>query len=272
MKRITLFLVCLLLTGFSIKAQKVYIRAGLGASVTTAATYYDQATTTSSENKIVTKKSGIGTGLPFVVAAGYMVSPNIGFELGVGYFYGFTRKTTDIYYNSTHDTKKQGQMLSLVPALVVAFDLEKVKPYARLGLKLGVWNNVFYKYEDIGDEPEKSSGNVSNKNEKDYGGLAIGVQAATGVDFKISDLVSLFGEIQVDGINFSPKHGKITKYEVNGTDQLASLSTREKEWDYEKEVDYLHTGSSDEPDKCPKTNHSFNNVGLMIGIKITINK
>lgn len=269
MKTTRILLCGLLLIGMNLQAQKIYVRAGLGAAVSTAGEYVGEYTYTENTDKASYTKKGIGTGLPFVLAAGYMLNENIGLELGVDYFYGFNMKAKFTGANRTYDSKWHGQMLGIVPALVFTFPLDKIHPYARLGLKLGVWNNVIYKDHEVYTQgPSKIGGNDNEMTMKDYGGIAIGAQAALGTEYALSDLISLFGEIQLDGISYAPKHGKYTKFVADGEDILGSLTEKEKKWNYVKEVDYNKNIPNDSPDEYGKINYTFGNVGLVIGVRI----
>jgi len=271
MKTSGIIIAFLLLNGMSVQAQKFYIRGGLGIAVSTAATEnYNMDTPANSASILTSNKKGIGTGLPFVLAGGYKINDHFGFELGIDYFFGFSIKSTTSGPNFNSDSKRHGQMLSLVPALVISLPLDKVKPYARLGLKLGIMNRMVYQdnWAIINDSIEYHS-EVQSKS-KDYGGIAIGAQAAVGTDFALSKRLSLFCEIQVDGISYSPKHGEYTSYIENGNDRLGSMTACEKKWDYVKTETMSKPGPLDQPDQRVKTNLMFGNVGLVLGVKITL--
>lgn len=268
MKTSRILFICLLLIGMNVQAQKTYVRAGLGVTVSTAANIAYDYTFSSDNSMTTTKKAGIGTGLPFVLAAGYKFNENFGFELGVDYFYGFSIKEKFGNSYTTNESKWGGQMLSLVPAFVMTFPLDKIHPYARLGLKLGVMNSVVYQDHEIRiSYPEKATETIIDSKSKNYGGIAIGVQAALGTDYAISDKISIFGEIQLDGISYSPKHGKYLEYSQDGVDQMGDRTVKENKWDFLKEVDGSKTIPNDQPNERPRINYHFGNVGLVIGVK-----
>ena len=268
MKPYRILIIGLLLTAMSAQAQKIYIRGGLGAAVTTAADIignYDETSDSSYQNSF--KKRGLGSGLPFVLAAGYKLNANFGFELGIDYFYGFLAKAnwnTGMY---STEAKSNGQMLSLVPAVFVAIPLDKIHPYARLGLKLGVVNSVVTKVHEKSDwaQPADIEWII-----KEYGGIAIGVQSALGANYALNDNISLFGEIQLDGISYAPKHGKFTEYTENGVDVMSSRSVRENNWDYVKSWTYPTSYPEDQPSKVMMVNQRFGNVGLIVGVKFNL--
>lgn len=274
MKKFAILFFGFLLIGMIAQSQRVYIRGGLGAAVSTSANYVDDYFFSDSYGDlslVTSNKRGIGTGLPFIIAAGYNLTDNFSLELGIDYFYGFSikNKIVSSYFNS--DEKEYGQMLSIVPAFVMSLPLDKFKPYARLGLKLGILNSVVSKGHMVDIYPEKSTTAVTiDYKKKEYGGIAIGVQAAIGTDFILSKLISLFCEIQVDGISYAPKHGKYVEYLENGVDILDKRTVKQNKWNYLKEVDHINTVPDDQPNEELKINEQFGNVGLVIGVKITI--
>jgi hypothetical protein len=274
MKKFAILFFGFLLIGMIAQSQRVYIRGGLGAAVSTSASYvndYFSNDPYASISLVTSNKRGIGTGLPFIIAAGYNLTDNFSLELGIDYFYGFSiqYKVVSPHYNT--DAKEYGQMLSIVPAFVMSLPIGKFKPYARLGLKLGILNRAIAKGHRGDDYPGKSAAATNiDYIMREYGGIAIGVQAAIGTDFVLSKLISLFCEIQVDGISYAPKHGKYVEYIQDGIDILDKRTVKENKWNYLKEVDHSKTIPDDQPNEYNKVNEHFGNVGLVIGVKITI--
>jgi len=267
MKTSRILLIGLLLIGMNMQAQKIYIRAGLGAAVSTSADIVRDYTSSSTSSTMTSKKAGLGTGLPFVLAPGYKFNEHFGVELGINYFYGFTVKAKNESSYSSFEKKYHGQMLSLVPAFIFTFSVDKIHPYARMGLILGVMNSVVYKYHETSTPSLKTTANEIDSKSKDYGGIAIGAQAALGADYAISDKISLFGEIQVDGISYTPKHGKYLEYSQNGVDVMGDRTVNQNKWDYKKEIDMTQEIPDDQPDQVSRVNHRFGNVGLIVGVK-----
>jgi hypothetical protein len=270
MKTSRILLIGLLFIGMNLHAQKIYVRAGLGAVVSTSAEIVLESNSSSTSSTLTSKKAGLGTGLPFVLAPGYKFNEHFGIELGINYFYGFTIKEKDESSYSSSEKKSHGQMLSLVPAFIMTFSVDKIHPYARMGLILGVMNSVVYKNHETSTPSVKATAMEIDSKSKDYGGIAIGAQAALGTDYAISDKISLFGEIQVDGISYTPKHGKYLEYSQNGVDVMGDRTVKQNKWDYRKEIDFTQAMPDDQPDQVARVNHRFGNVGLVIGVKYTI--
>jgi hypothetical protein len=266
MKTSRILLIGLLFIGMNVQAQKAYVRAGLGIAVSTSADIVQEYN--NNTGTLTSKKAGLGTGLPFVLAPGFKFNEHFGVELGINYFYGFTIKDKNEGSFSSSEKKYHGQMLSLVPAFIMTFSVDKIHPYARLGLILGVMNSVVYKNHETYYQEWKAAAYLeTDSKSKDYGGIAIGAQAALGTDYAISDKISLFGEIQVDGISYAPKHGKYLEYSQDGVDVLGDRTVNQNKWDYKKEIDMSQEIPNDQPDQVARVNHRFGNVGLVVGVK-----
>jgi hypothetical protein len=272
----TLFMILMLAT-ISVQAQKAYLRVGLGGALGVKPDLWGQTTQTNSGSttQIVdeSKKMGVGGGLPFVLAGGYNISKNFSLELGINYFMGLSRKLEDTYPVNYHKYNVHASMLALVPALVLKIQMDKLTPYARMGLMIGVMNSYVSKEEEYSGSPEKATnGMLTESTYKDKGGISVGAQAAMGVEYALGDMFSLFGEINVDAISWAPKKGKYTVYKENGVDVLGSMPTIAKEWEYVKKIDSNDALSDADPKKELKYNNSFTNVGLVIGVKINFGK
>jgi hypothetical protein len=265
MKTRNILILLLAVFSFSGQSQSLYVRAGLGAAICTAPHMIYQLTDNESEHLTESKRGGLGNGLPIMAAVGYYLGDNLGIELGVNYFSGFNAKTVNNSAGLIVTDKEHGSMLSIVPALVMRIKGDKLQPYARLGLMIGVLNSEKFDTQVSG----LSSG---ERISKDYGGISIGAQAALGTEFKLSDLLSLFGEINIDAISWAPTKGKYTKVNEDGVDQLGSMTTKEKSWVYTKSYDSSVPIADSDPSKTALVNYSFTNAGLVIGVKINFGK
>jgi hypothetical protein len=280
MKTKVLFILMLSVMSFCAQAQSIYVRAGLGAAICTSPQYGYQDTKITvggNQNTTEMKKAGQGDGLPIFVAAGHYFGENFGVELGIDYFQGFNHKVADNDNGSITTQKIHATMLSIVPALVMKINLDKITPYARLGIMIGVLNSgiLVQKMSGTSSDATKAfnyNGAGADYTAKDYGGIAIGAQAAVGAEYHLSDLLSLFGEVNLDAISWAPKKGKLTKYSEGGVDKLGTLTTKQKSWVYEKKIDYTQNIPDSEPDKWLKGNYSLANVGLVVGVKINFGK
>ena len=256
--------------GFYIKAD-----VGIGMGLTTE--MLTRFTTTSSEAGTTTIteniKAHLGTGLPLELAGGYKFDHHYGVELAVDYYQGFSTKKVDMSNSDALTTKVSASMFSLTPSFKMQMECGPVLPFARIGPEIGFQN--YFKTVMTGPTYMFKSTQASQSGEmdtRDYGGIALGIKAALGVEYPITKLISAFGEIQGRAISFSPKHGKITKYTVDGVDQLSAMSAKAKTWDFVKSKDSSVPIPGDQPNQFLQVSHSLSNVALVFGVIFNFGK
>jgi hypothetical protein len=199
----------------------------------------------------------------------------VGGELGINEFIGLAKKTHSTNNtsssSSTTDNKISGMMLQIVPAIVIKAGLEKINPYARLGMIVGVLPSITIDSKNSSTSSGGSRASTSQEFKlKLSGGVAVGFTAAGGVAYNISDMLSLYGELVYNGISYSPAKGIYKKYTVDGNDKLATMTTKEKETTFVKKFDASETISDDSPSKTPKISFTFSDVLLNVGVMIKL--
>ena len=70
-----------------------------------------------------------------------------------------------------------------------------------------------------------------------------------------------------NGITYAPSKGKVKEWTIDGVDRLATATTKQKEWTYEKKYDESENIPDGNPGKRPRESLNFSNVELNIGIK-----
>ena len=278
MKKIYVFILVLVMMTGTLNAQKYYARLGVGVGL--GLTYYGNSydrTITGSTSDVTEMKSGsLGTGLNINLGVGYMFSKYIGVELGFNEFIGFGVKTkytqTQSVYSQQWDDKYKAMSFQIIPSLVITPGLEKINPYGRFGLIIGVINSTNYSYTNTQSNMptlKASTTTVEKYKDKDYGGVALGFAAAVGVDYNLSEQLSLYAEVNLNGVNYSPKKGKVVEWSKDGVDQmtLATTTTKDLEWEYVKKLDRQVVIPSTSPDQVLKESAILTNVGISIGVK-----
>lgn len=249
-----------------VEVSRFFLEGDLGIAFGTHAEIFNQTTlsTANETSSTITDavKARLGTGTPMGIAGGYMINKNFGVELGVEFFQGLDTKVVNTI--NSNETKKliSAPHLGIIPTVVAQFQEGKVTPYVKLGIDVGVINDLEIRTSDA----------TSNKLTRDYGGLSLGVKAAAGVEIPISPLFSLFAEIDARQFSYSPMHGKVVKYEVNGQNEMSNLTTRASKWDYVKTINSSDPTPSDEPNKVLRETHSIDNVGLAFGVRFSLGK
>jgi opacity protein-like surface antigen len=270
---ILVFAVCL--TAGTVNAQKYYARLGVGVGL--GLTYYgesiDRNISGSTSDVSEIKSGSLGTGLNVNLGLGYMFSKYIGAELGFNEFIGFGVKTkydqTQGAYSQQFDDKYSCKMFQIIPALVITPGFDKINPYGRFGLIIGIGHTNYSYTNTRTDIPELKAANttVENYKDKDSGGIALGFSTAVGVDYKLNEKFSLYAEINMNGVNYSPKKGKVVEWTKDGVDQIPLLTTKDLEWEYVKTLDNMANIPDNSPDQFLKESAVLTNVGISIGLK-----
>ncbi|MDP1623983.1 MAG: outer membrane beta-barrel protein [Bacteroidales bacterium] len=276
MKNIFVLILTIGMMAGTLHAQSTYIRFGLGGGIGLKQFEWADVNSTTNSYNVEVKSMGLGGGVNANLAFGYMLSDNFGIELGVNEFIGLARKIhrsrTTTNMTETEDWKTSGMMLQIVPAIIITPNLEKINPYARLGMIIGILPSIITKYERTttnGGESLQATEREDYKS-KDYGGIAAGFTAAGGASFDLGEKLVFFAELVFNGITYSPSKGKYKTWTIDGVDQLPNATTRDKEWEYVKKFDANENIPEGSPDKYAKMSVNFSNVELNIGIKLKL--
>ena len=212
----------------------------------------------------------LGKGFNFGETVGYMFNSRFGAELEVDYTLG--AKTETKVKALSGDYFKQSltsNMVQFKPAFVLSAGYSKLNPYVKLGGIVGLGK--------IKQEVQNKSGIDLNEVEAEAkGGVAFGYHAGIGISYGITSNLSLFGEVNMNSLSYTPTEGKLTKYTVNGVDELPTLNTSQKEYDYIEGNPYLLAfggGATIDPTKplrSPKTSYNYNTIGINIGVKYSL--
>ena len=136
-------------------SQGLYISAGGGYGFSAAGNSSFASTENTSNTatlnntytyKISNGTGSFGRGAQFGATVGYMFSENIGAELNIGYLLGSKNTNTnyETKFNGTYSSTDtySGKMLRLTPALRFSVGKDKLKPYMRVGLVIGVGGKI----------------------------------------------------------------------------------------------------------------------------------
>jgi len=264
---------------FSIAAySQFYINVGGGYNLGIATqSLLNNDESTNNITKIENVKVSLGKGLNFGLNLGYMFNGNIGIDLQCSYLLGdeTTSESKDNYTFlniNFYDYEKisiKSQMFRVNPSIIIASGFDKLDPYAKFGVILGFGSiTLNYLYEEY--ENNILENKVIEK-WKFNGGMAFGISSALGLMYHISDLISVYGELNLVGMSYAPKKGKMTEYTINGADQLPGLTTDDKEIDFVDDItyDYDNPPSSAEPMKELKFYFPYSSIGLNIGVRFS---
>ncbi|GAA4763214.1 MULTISPECIES: porin family protein [Flavobacterium] len=233
-----------------------------------------------------------GEGFRTNLGLGYRFTERLGFEMGVHYYIGNSRKMAN-YTNLedapvqvapgvtvptviTFESKGQIKALDLSPSLVLYLGETKgFEPYTKVGVIVPV-----YGYLDIKTNATKSTTTGTKlaevyKRDVVKPNPTVGFMAALGTSYKLSGKLKAFAEIEYRNFTVHGKTKETKDYTVNGQDRLSTLPYSEVHTNY---VNQLDTTSNN-----PETNaagYNTNNakeelssyvgisgVGLTLGIR-----
>lgn len=225
-------------------------------------------------------KGSYGQGVNFGLEAGYMFTSNFGVSLGANYLLGrqytstylYTDSYSDpswgsYYYSEEQKRQQQAEMLRLIPSFILATNGEKIKPYAKLGLVLGVMNKV-----DITNEYWNTEGDREDFTAVFNGGLGIGLNTEFGVDFKLSELLSITGGVNAISMSYAPTKGELLSYKINGVEQIGTMTTRDKEVLFLDDISYNTNipPNENEPSEQLKEYMPFSSLGIKVGLRFNL--
>jgi hypothetical protein len=266
-KTMLVILITCLFSG-NLFAQGLYVNvnAGYGSGInkSTISDLTETATTYTYNQKSLS----FGKGINFGGAIGYMFTKNMGAELGLSYLIGGKSKSTGTYLDRTESSTYDGKMLKINPSFIFTAGTGKFNPYAKMGLVVGFGSfnhdySVTYKTD-----------NVNITSYKYNGGMALGFSSALGATYKLNNNLSLFGELNLISLSYSPEKGVVTKYTNNGTDLLPSMTMYDNEVDFVDSYTVNRTGTTDttKPRQTIKVPFPFGSFGFNFGIRINLAK
>jgi opacity protein-like surface antigen len=269
-----MILLCASLNFTAVMAQGAYFTLGAGYNLPTSTQTLDalsfsdeimtENTTTYKQNYV-----SLGKGLSVGGAFGYMFNENIGAELGISYLMGSTWESkmayNDFTTSLTSTNEISSKMTRINPQFVISMEANKLTPYAKVGLLLGMGSmSLNSKVEYLDGVIEQTT--IFN------GGVATGFTTTIGASYAINDKISLFGDLNMVNMSYSPTKGIMSKYAENGVDLLSLMDP------IEKEIQFVDTYVEDdniqpsitEPSKALKIKFPFSSVGVHIGLKYTL--
>jgi hypothetical protein len=204
-----------------------------------------------------------------------MFNEHIGAELGLSYLMGGKSYSkiseTRIYPNYPSEYYNQestisSKMFRMIPTLVIEAGGEKINPYAKFGLVVGFGSVLCesnYNSYDEWDGLETTSQKIQLS-----GGSALGLTSSIGAMYNLSEKMSLFGELNMINMSYSPTKGELTEYKENGVDKLSSMSISEKEVEYADSYDrYYFFNDSSKPSQVLKQSLPFGSFGINVGMR-----
>lgn len=246
---------------------------------------YSTTTQSTDPSGITTYNSGpaigMGDGLTGGLSLGYFFNQHMGVEAGAHYYGGkvtILDKTErpNSGTNSYASEDKQvfrGMSLVVSPALVLKTDNDVLNVFAAMGPVVGIGSA--FKLEISRTNQQLTAPNAYQEHTTEQiieysGGLSYGVRGTLGLELLLTEKLALLADVTYLGLNYSPDKSSMTRYEVDGKDQLASMTTRDKETEYV--ASYSNSGTPQDPNAPRKSTKDavmpFSNTAVNIGFRI----
>jgi opacity protein-like surface antigen len=276
----------IVLTLFSaiVMAQSLYIRPGIGYGLAIAASsigenqtrvdiYSNSGTISESSTKGVYASYGAGFDASF--ALDYEINKNVIIDLNFQFLMGKHYKTGSTYdntggsfvendYNIT-ETHSTGLLIN--PSVVFSAGFGKAAPYGRIGFITGNptikgKNSNYYNGDGISDR----------QTEWEYTkGFAFGFQSAVGMNWKLTDKIDLFSELNFVGLTYYPGNYTLTASTYDGINNMANYSVSQKEIIYKRKFDPSAVNiDSAKPATELKKSTPFSSISLQAGIRFPL--
>lgn len=241
---------------FSIGSGVPWIAQPIGTNSTSTSTTstnpetgYEVSRSTSMSESV---KGSYGAGWNANGAFCYALSENIGLELGIGYIAGkeyatassYTESQGDIVTRSGHEREtSKSRAFMFTPALRFMTQKRTFTPYFLIGPLFGKINLRRSMARSI---EENGVTTVETNNTRFKGGISLGLRGAVGASVAVSRKLSLFAEIVFTGMNYYPKESELTRYTINGEDQLSTLTKNVTHTDYVNKVEHDSQQANDD--------------------------
>ncbi len=208
---------------------------------------------------------------------GYNFSKHFTTEIDVSYISGSSYQSTYNYINNvdsssyTINYKAQGKMLRIIPSIKIYAEPSDFTPYLKTGLLIGFMGSLIINRDQtsyfINNNPIIDSRTIEYSK-----GLSLGLMAAIGTDYLISKQFSCYFELVFNAQNWAPEYSEITKYTLNGLDELSTLNISDKKTNYRSSYNSSTTYDKNQPFVTGKQYYPFSDWGFKLGLTYNFGK
>jgi hypothetical protein len=171
---------------------------------------------------------------------------------------------------SSESESSKSRAFSFTPTLkFMIYDRRRrVTPYLFAGPVLSKVNFTrdLKKYSE-----ENGSISTESRSTKYRGGISVGIRGGGGINVPLNKKFTFFSEVIFTGMNYYPKESEITRYMINGEDNLSSLPVNIRRTDYVNKVatDSQHTPEeSNSPGKSLRFPVAMSSMSINVGILV----
>jgi len=197
-----------------------------------------------------------GAGINAAATGTYFFSDNIGAGLDFNYLFGSPINSSQANANGNNgpvidNFVNTGSLFSITPCLVLSLNHEKINPYGRFGIVLGSASIVQTTTQ------EGSNAFTGSDIETITGDLSVGFYGAFGLQFALSDKISLDAELFDRTLSFVPTQAVDTKT-FDGQQKSPTIT-------FVKNID-----ATTAPNTTLTNSLAFSSVGIKIGITVKL--
>jgi len=259
------------------QAQDTYLQLGGGFALPASTSEVGEITTYNQQGqptRIENVRGRLGAGFPITLRAGYMITPNVGADIGFNYL--ISNRVTILEERFGDDifaVSGETRQARLNPAIVFSTGSDNIlSAYGRLGLVLpiGGVTSLEYRVPALFSE----SGNSVLEVEEIRGGFSIGFSGTLGAEYMVYDRVKIFAELEAIHLSLPRNTSETTTFRVGGQDALGNLNNYSRRTNYVNELTPESNNSRLNPSINPDqpldelvSSTYFNSIGLNIGIR-----
>ncbi len=282
MKKISLLVFCCAFATMTM-AQGVFFNAGLGyafpvagQSLDGAGTPYNGSLNNTSQTYSI-KSASFSSGMQAKVGFGYMANKNVGILLdaSIGLLTkkykanidGVTFGSGSSTYPGSITLEQQAILpMIIMPSLVMQSEGKKWGVYSRFGLALPLNTHILLDQIQT-NAPGTGAISVDDFTMTIKSSFSLGFTGAAGVKYKISDRLSLWGELSGLSLSVYIKKSELTGITHNGKSYPTSAVSGNKVVNYSKSVTVDSTGAN-----LPAYSIPFSNMGINFGISLSLGR
>lgn len=277
MKRISLALLIALLPVITF-AQGFYFRTGLGYAFPMAGQSMDPngtpygGTYNGNNNNYSIQGASFTSGLQGQLGIGYLFNRHLGMQLDLNLGvspkqYSFTATNVMLpggYIGDVSFQMRARTPVLAIPSVVLQNGGDQWNIYSRFGFVLPINTKI------IRDEIQANAVGTGQRIVDDFtfevtSSFSLGVAAAAGVQYKINDRLSIWGELSMVSLSVYVKQQKLTAVTENGVSYPLSAVTGNQVINYSKNITADSTGANQ-----PTYSQPFSNLGINFGIRVSL--
>jgi hypothetical protein len=280
MKKISILVFCCAFASMTM-AQGVFFNAGLGYAFPVAGQTLDgsgtpyNGTLNNTTLAYNIKSASFSSGMQAKVGFGFMATKNAGvlLDASIGLLTKKYKATIDgVTFGSGSSTypgsvtlEEQAIMpMIIMPSLVMQSDGKKWGVYSRFGVALPLNTHILLDQIQT-NAPGTGATSVDDFTMTIKSSFSLGFTGAAGVRYKISDRLSLWGEVSGLSLSVYIKQSELTAITHNGQSYSTSAVSGNHVVNYSKNVTVDSTGAN-----LPAYSIPFSNMAVNFGISLSL--